>query len=322
MKVVLGGTFSQIHKGHMKLLDKAFEIGDFVFIGLTSDLYVRDHKILNILSYEDRESALKQVVEKYGKKYVIVPINDKYGASISSDFDVIVVSRETYKTAIEINKIRANKNLKPLNIVTVDYIMAEDLMPISSTRILKGEIDNNGTRLTTIKINVGSQNNIKIEATKKVFSSIFKNYDVTGVMVNSGTSAQPFNSDTLKGAINRAKKCIKDADYGVGIEAGLLWNNQLNYYFDVHYAAILDKYGTMTYGHSSGFAYPKELIEILKSESDIYSALEKYTNVKNIGRSAGMAGFFSQNMITRSDLVEQAIIMAMIPRLSWVYYYH
>ncbi|MGC8496902.1 MAG: inosine/xanthosine triphosphatase [Thermoplasmata archaeon] len=322
MKVVLGGTFAQIHKGHMKLLDKAFEIGDYVYIGLTSDLYVRDHKILNIDPYEYRKSALKKVVEKYGKDYVIVPINDKYGASISSDFDVIVVSMETQKTAIEINKIRTDKNLKPLKIITVDYIMAEDLMPISSSRILKGEIDKNGTRLTTIKINVGSQNNIKIEATKKVFSSIFKNYDVTGIMVNSGTSAQPFNADTLKGAINRAKECIKDADYGIGIEAGLIWNDPLNCYFDVHYVAILDKYGNMTYGHSSGFAYPRGLVEMLKSEPDIYSVLEKYTNVKNIGKSAGMAGFLSRNIITRSDLLEQAITMAMIPRLSWVYYYH
>ncbi len=322
MKVVIGGTFAQIHKGHMKLLDKAFEIGDYVYIGLTSDLYVREHKLLNINSYEYRESALKQVVEKYGKKYVIVPINDKYGASIISDFDVIVVSRETYKTAIEINKIRSDKNLKPLKIVTVDYIMAEDLMPISSTRILKGEIDKNGTRLTTIKINVGTQNNMKIETAKKVFSSIFKDCSVTGVIVSSGTSAQPFNSETLKGAITRAKESIKDADYGIGIEAGLVWNEQLNYYFDVHYTAILDKYGTMTYGQSSGFVYPNELIEILKNESDIYSALEKYTKVKDIGRSEGMAGFFSHNMITRSDLVKQALIMAMIPRLSWVYYYH
>jgi inosine/xanthosine triphosphatase len=322
MKVVLGGTFAKVHKGHMKLLDKAFEIGDFVYIGLTSDLYVRDHKILNVNSYESRESALKQVVEKYGKKYTIVPINDKYGASISSDFDVIVVSRETEETAIEINKIRASKHLSPLKIISVDYIMAEDLMPISSTRILKGEIDKNGTRLTSIRVNVGSQNNMKIEATKKVFSLIFKNYDVTGMMVKSSVSAQPFNSDTLNGAINRAKECIKDADYGIGIEAGLFWNDQLNCYFDVHYVAILDKYGTMTYGHSSGFAYPKELIEILKKGTDIYSALEKYTNVKNIGRSAGMAGFFSHGLIKRSNLVEQGILMAMIPRLSWEYYYH
>lgn len=322
MNVVIGGTFAQIHKGHMRLLDKAFEIGDIVYIGLTSDLYVEDYKMLNITPYTAREKALKQVVEKYRKKYVIVPINDKYGTSISSDFDAIVVSKETNNTAIEINNIRINKNLKPLKIVTIDYIMAEDLFPISSTRIFKGEIDENGTRLIAVKINVGSENSVKIEAAKKVFSGIFKKCIVAGRQVNSKVSAQPFDTDTLAGAIHRAKEAINDADYGVGIEAGLFWNEEIKDYFDIHYVAVLDKYGAMTYGHSSGFVYPKELIEVLKREIDIDSAFEKYANVKNIGSSVGAIGFFSHNLSTRSELIKQAIIMAMTPRLSWEYYYH
>jgi pantetheine-phosphate adenylyltransferase len=322
MKVVTGGTFAQIHKGHMKLLDRAFEIGDLVYIGLTSDLYVKDHKILNIKPYIEREKTLKLTVEKYRKEYVIVPINDKYGESINSDFDVIIVSKEKYSTAIEINTIRAKKSLRPLKIVTIDYIMAEDLLPISSTRIFKGEIDENGTRLMPIKINVGSENKVKIDAAKSVFSGIFKKYIVTGVRVSSKVSSQPFDTDTLTGARNRAREAINDADYGIGIEAGLIWNKDVKDYIDIHYVAVLDKYGTLTYGQSSGFVYPKELIDLLKEEMDINSAFEKYANVKNIGSSSGAIGFFSHNLTTRSELIKQAIIMAMAPRLSWEYYYH
>ncbi|MCK5038653.1 MAG: adenylyltransferase/cytidyltransferase family protein, partial [Thermoplasmata archaeon] len=36
-KVAVAGTFNVFHKGHRQLLARAFEIGDYIHIGLTSD---------------------------------------------------------------------------------------------------------------------------------------------------------------------------------------------------------------------------------------------------------------------------------------------
>ncbi len=36
-KVAVGGSFDVLHIGHQALLEKAFEVGEFVLVGLTSN---------------------------------------------------------------------------------------------------------------------------------------------------------------------------------------------------------------------------------------------------------------------------------------------
>jgi len=141
--VAVGGTFDRFHKGHEKLLNEAFKIGDNVLIGVTSDEF--GGKKCNIDSYAKRISRLEEFLQKFGSGYELKKLEDPYGTTVhDSKIDAIVVSRETKPTANRINEIRQEKGMDPLRIFVIDWVLADDGRPISSTRIKKGEIDRNG----------------------------------------------------------------------------------------------------------------------------------------------------------------------------------
>lgn len=141
-KVAVGGTFDKFHDGHKKLLSTAFEIGDRIEIGVTSDAFGGLKG--DIDSCEERMSNLRSFFSDKSD-FVVIPLEDPYGTTIyDRDFEAIVVSEETEPTAVEINKIRISKGMKPLDIVVVSFVLAYDGNPISSTRIRCGEINQNG----------------------------------------------------------------------------------------------------------------------------------------------------------------------------------
>lgn len=146
-KVVIGGTFDVLHKGHKALLRRAFELGK-VGIGLTSDIMAKKMKNREVQNFTIRERELEDFIqEEFGVKPEILKIEDEFGFALEKDFDYIVVSPETYQRAQSINRERKKRNKKPIEIVKIDFILAEDGEPISSTRILKGEINRDGKLL-------------------------------------------------------------------------------------------------------------------------------------------------------------------------------
>ncbi len=142
-KVAVGGTFDRFHKGHEKLLGKAFEIGNNILIGVTSDEF--GGKKGNIDPCSKRISKLEEFLKKFNSKYVVKKLEEPYGPTIyDPEIDAIVVSRETKPIADKINEIRISKGMKPLEIFIIDWVLADDGKPISSTRIRNGKIDRNG----------------------------------------------------------------------------------------------------------------------------------------------------------------------------------
>ena len=154
-KVAVGGTFDELHRGHKALLDMAFEVGDKVVIGLSSDVFVskmgKPHKTA---PYDERRKELLTFLADSGltKRAEIVTLDDPFGRTMASEgLEALVVSKETQKTAEKINEKRQKAGLSPLEIVTVNMVPAENNTPISTTRIRSGEIDRNGHMLKNVQ---------------------------------------------------------------------------------------------------------------------------------------------------------------------------
>jgi len=150
MKVCVGGTFNRLHKGHKSILWKAFDYAGkngTVFIGLATGNLVKNKQKINHLN--NRRKKLEEYLLKEGlnNQAVIVPITNKFGLTLEQDFDAIVISPETEKIATEINHKRVSKGKKPLKILKIPFVLAKDGKPISSTRINRKEIDENGNLL-------------------------------------------------------------------------------------------------------------------------------------------------------------------------------
>ncbi|MDP8012037.1 MAG: pantetheine-phosphate adenylyltransferase [Thermoplasmata archaeon] len=318
MRVAVGGTFHILHKGHKNLLNKAFEIGDEVLIGLTSDAFAKLTRNYQVNPYNVRYRNLVNFVKKFGKKYEIRMIEDHYGPTVNEEFDAIVVSYETRFYAKEINRIRKSKGLKEMEIYNIGRVLAEDLIPVASTRIVSGDIDKFGKRLKKIVINVGSDNEIKLNAVKKVFSKFFDDFEVLGKKIQ-GLKNQPYDNEIIYCAYKRAKEAIGDGDYGIGIEAGLVWDSYIKKYFDVHYVVILDKLGNVNFSRSMGFVYPDTFMEFF-DDGEIGKRFDEYYGTEDIGRKRGAIGFLTNNKINREKLIEDALLLAIYQKGSKYYY--
>ena len=145
--VATGGTFDPLHAGHKHLLKRSFELGDVVVIGLTSDEFARREGKVPDRPYKQRKAELDGYIRKTfpGRRYIIAKLDDFFGPGIESrDVEALVASPETGKRVTLANSLRAKQGFPPLELEVIDWVEAEDGAPISSTRIRRGEIDDEG----------------------------------------------------------------------------------------------------------------------------------------------------------------------------------
>lgn len=171
-----------------------------------------------------------------------------------------------------------------------------------------------------MKIAVGSKNAAKVNAVADILHDYprLKEAEVVGYEVDSQIAAQPKSlEETIRGARNRAKTAFdQGADYGVGLESGLM---EVPYsksgYMDVCAAVIYD--GDLYHlGLSSGWEFRdpdifKQIIEGGKEMTDVL--IERGLFADGSARAgSGAVGLATGGRLERKGFTQEAIRAALI----------
>ncbi|MEF1255588.1 MULTISPECIES: inosine/xanthosine triphosphatase [unclassified Vibrio] len=162
------------------------------------------------------------------------------------------------------------------------------------------------------KVIVASLNPAKINAVKSAFEATFptEKFDFVGTSVPSEVADQPMsNEETYTGAINRvrnAKQVVPDADYYVGLEAGIESN--------VTFAWMVIESATQRgESRSASLMLPPLVIEKLKDANELGDVMDEVFATENIKQKGGAISLLTHNLLTRSSVYHQALILALIP---------
>lgn len=327
---IIGGTFTYVHAGHARLFE---ECGGFakITVGLTSDAYVRAHKIYPSFSYEKRLANLKRNLahNKLLTRATIVKIESESEVADRLAADAIVVSEETENAARKINRARKKRHLPALKIISVPLAYADSLQKISCVDIFRGKYDVQGRLRRPLCIQAGTDNPAKLSGASRALAAIFGRGKsaIRGHKEDSRVSHHPFNQETFAGARNRAHAAWKRAigaqgkrtkrccDYSLGMESGL-FTLAPGIHVDITICCVYDG-AHETYGTGMGFVVPEWIAKRIREKgSDLSRVMAETANVKNIGRKQGALGWFSGGMMHRREQIEAAVKCAFVPRIA------
>ena len=138
MKIVITyGTYDLLHQGHLNLLKRAKELGDYLIVGVTNDNFDRDRGKLNV-----RNNVLERVeaVKATGYADKII-IEDYVGQKID---DIKKLSKDKYRANLTVyisgrnEKIKTDIRIKKEDDKRkIDYINLKDLQKILESANLK-----------------------------------------------------------------------------------------------------------------------------------------------------------------------------------------
>ena len=170
-----------------------------------------------------------------------------------------------------------------------------------------------------MKFSVGSKNPAKLEAAKLAVKEFFPKAEIVFVDAESKVPAQPSDNELKEGAENRARHALElsKADAGIGIEGGLVTLAGKEYCGAC--CAVVSKSNDVHFGYSPFFELPEKYMHELKNGKELGNVVDEATGKENTNQKEGAIGMLSSGRITRTDALEQAVLLALMPFVHETY---
>ena len=167
-----------------------------------------------------------------------------------------------------------------------------------------------------MNIAVATENPVKIQAVEQVLAEAFANEEISiqQLDLDLGLSEQPTNEAIAAGAMARAAAAQKhaEADFGIGIEAGLMQIPGATRWVSVQCCAVVDKNGRSSMGMGPGYELPAPILDAVLAGESLRDAFKRLLGQTDPGRR-GAVYYLSNGLIDRTDLTIQAVRMALVP---------
>jgi inosine/xanthosine triphosphatase len=167
------------------------------------------------------------------------------------------------------------------------------------------------------KVIIASTNPVKIAAVRLGFQQMFpeQSFDFTGLRCAPiSISEQPMSDlQTLQGATERCQCAAKnrpDADYWVGVEGGVSdVSGEMNAFAWV----VIKSREQVGKARTAEFALPPSVANLVRQGKELGEADDLVFAKENSKQDNGAVGLLTGNVIDRTALYQQAVVLALIP---------
>lgn len=161
---------------------------------------------------------------------------------------------------------------------------------------------------------IASENPVKVTVAMRAFATVFadETFEFVALASESGVSEQPFNNETLEGALNRldyVKKHYPEADYWISQEGGIYTDG--NDMYTKAWIVICNKAGHTTKSSTAEFRLPSKIVQDINNGYELGEATDRFFNGQNSKHGLATIGHLTNGLINREDLYLQPAIIAL-----------